>query len=77
MKTIKKSNLTQFEGTETETGDFFWKRKWYSICSKHKDHNFGCSKCQVGSWHYVSLMAISERLYLRFPGFWAWWIKNI
>lgn len=54
-------------------GRFFWKKGWYSFCSKHYHHDFECKGCNSGTWEYVWIVKISNFIYKVSPGLWIWW----
>jgi len=62
---------------EVIRGKYFWKERWYSICSTHGNHDKDCPRCQTGHWINVWKNAIGGKIYDWFPGFWRWWVNNI
>lgn len=62
---------------KTERGKFFWKEKWYSICSIHGIHDPFCKICQTGRWHNVWMTAISGFFHDHVYWLWYFWVNNI
>jgi len=58
-----------------EKGKFFWKKKWYSICSMHYEYNKDCNMCRTGVWKNVWSSNISEWIFDNFPNFWRWYVN--
>lgn len=44
-------------------GKWFWKYRWYSICSKHRDYDKFCSMCCSGRWINVWSQQIARRIF--------------
>ena len=44
----------------TTKGKFFWKKRWYSICSAHVEYDENCPRCKVGAWHNMWGIAIDS-----------------
>jgi hypothetical protein len=57
-------------------GRFFWKKRWYSFCSIHRDYRKDCHICNVGIWHNVWRTHISGLIYDIAPKFWVWWVNK-
>ena len=45
-------------------GKLWWKKEWYSICSRHQEYDKYCSICQCGTWENVWKLEISK-IYFR------------
>lgn len=43
---------------------------WYSICSRHRPYKAGCEQCERGSWHTDWVLALTGKVYKRFPRAW-------
>jgi len=56
-------------------GKFFWKYKWYSICSMHYNHDPNCNMCNCGTWTNVWTHAIGSVIYKLFPSLWRWYMN--
>ena len=58
-----------------EKGKFFWKKRWFSICSMHWDHDENCNMCNTGTWSNVWLSKISAWFFEHFPKLWIWYVN--
>lgn len=59
-------------------GKFFWKKRYYSICSIHGlKPNSNCSLCKRGGWYNVWNLNISSFFHEHFTRVWCWWQNNI
>jgi len=47
-------------------GKLFWKKEWYSICSRHYIYNRNCNLCQTGSWRNVWVAWFDGWFYKKF-----------
>lgn len=56
-----------------EKGWFFWKQRWYSICSAHLEYDDTCPRCKVGYWHYTWGVAVSGFFHDHFWKLWFYW----
>ena len=54
-------------------GKYFWKKQWYSICSKHTSHYDNCKLCDVGKWENTWSLKISTYFHQNFYYLWSWW----
>ncbi len=54
-------------------GKLFWKKRWYSICSTHADYQEDCPRCNVGGWHNMWLLSISNFFHTHFWNLWFYW----
>jgi hypothetical protein len=59
-----------------DKGNFFWKEKWYSICSAHPQYEKTCNTCNTGNWKNVWLGNIGSVIYLFLPKLWKWYMKD-
>lgn len=59
-----------------EKGDFFWKKRWFSICSIHYSHNDECNICKKGYWINVWKYNISSFIFKINPKFWICWVNK-
>lgn len=57
-------------------GKLFWKKEWYSLCSRHQIYNKECDICQVGRWHNVWGTHLSGFFHDHFYGLWFWWVNK-
>jgi hypothetical protein len=57
-------------------GKFFWKKRWYSYCSRHHEHDYRCNLCDAGSWEYVWLVKVEQIIYKISPKFWNFFKKR-
>jgi hypothetical protein len=57
-------------------GKFFWKERWFSICSAHIDFNKDCKACNAGYWTNVWGWKISGVVSKLFPKFWIYWMNR-
>ena len=57
-------------------GNYFWKSKWISICSKHPTYEPSCDLCNAGQWYNESLMKLSSFTFKHYPKFWVWWMNS-
>lgn len=73
----KRMAFTEFDGGKTVRGKWFWKKRWYSICSAHKDHNKDCQLCKTGSWHNVWLGAIEGFFHDHIYWLWYFFVNYI
>ena len=46
------------------------KEEWYSIYSRHREHNEGCRLCQTGRWINCLEAEASRELFKRDPEAW-------
>jgi|AntAceMinimDraft_16_1070373.scaffolds.fasta_scaffold16553_3 hypothetical protein len=58
-----------------EKGKFFWKKRWYSICSIHYEYNKECPMCNAGTWSNVWGTAISSFFCDHLYKLWFWWVN--
>ena len=58
-----------------DKGIFFWKKRWFSICSAHQQYNKECSTCNVGSWANVWLNNITSVVFKISPKLYIWMMK--
>jgi hypothetical protein len=63
------------EDKSKDQGKFFRKKRWFSICSKHRIYNKECDICQHGTWVNVWKNNISGYVYGITPRFWIWWVN--
>lgn len=57
-------------------GHLFWKKQWYSFCSKHTQYNDACNSCKIGGWQNILLLKLSDLIYFTSPMFWRWWVNK-
>ena len=57
-------------------GKFFWKQRWFSICSAHRDHKYDCDMCTTGSWHNVWKLKHGSIIYYFSPRLWVWYMNR-
>lgn len=57
-------------------GMLFWKKEWYSICSKHKNHKEDCLRCNTGYWINTWMNRVSNFIFKNFPDLWRWWVNK-
>lgn len=57
-------------------GYWFWKKEWYSICSRHREYDEGCNLCNAGSWVSVYGNVIEGWFYKMFPELWKRWMNR-
>ena len=63
------------ENNKADSGKFFWRKRWYSICSAHQSHKEDCNMCNVGSWHNVWLSQCSNIIYRISPKAYTWLLR--
>ena len=49
---------------------------WFSICSRHQDHDPSCILCKQGSWMNHWKWLIGQLIYLISPPLWMWWVNR-
>jgi hypothetical protein len=59
-----------------EKGCFFWKQRWYSICSAHLEYDKDCPRCQTGYWKSVVVGAIEHFVYKYSYKHWFYWMNG-
>lgn len=59
-----------------DKGVFFWRKRWFSICSAHRMHEDYCSMCRAGHWVNVWGYHIEGLIYDWFPNLWSWWVNR-
>jgi hypothetical protein len=65
----------KIENKGKDQGKFFWRKRWYSYCSRHQIYNKECDICQHGSWVNVWGNHIGGWVYDIAPLFWIWWVN--
>ncbi len=58
-----------------DRGKYFWKERWFSLCSAHKIYNKECSTCNVGTWENVWRISIEKVVFIISPKFYKWLLK--
>lgn len=56
-----------------DKGKFFWKKRWYSICSAHMVYDKDCPRCNVGGWHNLWGLAIGGFFHDHFYKLWFYY----
>lgn len=56
-----------------DRGKFFWKKRWFSICSAHMYYQEDCPRCNAGGWHNLWLLAISGFFHDHFYKLWFYY----
>lgn len=69
--TIEKSNRAK-----GIIGLFFWKQRWFSICSMHHQYKEDCGACNAGHWTNVWKWQVGSIICTIFPGLWKWWMNR-
>jgi len=59
-----------------EKGFFFWKERWYSFCSAHREYDKDCPRCKAGSWKNVWMVAINGFLHDNCYKYWHWRVNR-
>jgi hypothetical protein len=59
-----------------ERGKFFWKERWFSFCSRHREYDESCDICKTGSWKNIWKYNISSLIYKKNPNLWIWWVNK-
>jgi hypothetical protein len=56
----------------------FWpfKKDWYSICSRHQEHNKDCNLCIKGSYCSRWKLSVSAFFFKFTPRLWTWWVNR-
>lgn len=57
-------------------GKFWWKKRWYSVCSSHFVYEDDCPRCRVGSWENLWRIKIGNYIYNLCPEIWMWWANR-
>lgn len=55
---------------------FWYKERWFSICSAHYEYNENCTLCKAGEWKNVWMWHISHTFYKLTPKLWRWWMNR-
>ena len=58
-----------------DKGKYFWKEKWFSICSTHQKYNKECNTCNVGTWENVWRTNIEKVIFTISPKLYKWLLK--
>lgn len=53
-----------------------WKRRWYSVCSRHGEVKADCNCCMVGSYDNVWKVWFSGLMSKLTPRLWRWWVNR-
>lgn len=59
-----------------DKGSLFWKKRWYSICSMHREYDKDCNMCNAGTWNNVWGLAIMGKIYDINPVLWMWLVND-
>jgi len=57
-------------------GHLFWRKEFYSMCSKHQINNPDCSLCKNGRWCNVWKQHVSHIIFMIAPELWRWWVNK-
>jgi hypothetical protein len=49
--------------------------KWFSICSRHNNHDESCRMCNHGRWIFIPFFWIEKLFFKISPSLWRKW-KN-
>lgn len=58
-----------------DKGKYFWKERWFSICSTHQKYNKECNTCNVGTWENVWRTNIEKVIFTISPKLYKWLLK--
>lgn len=53
-----------------------WRRRWISICSRHREHQIACRLCMTGRYSWAIPAFFSRLFYRRAPRLWRWWVNR-
>lgn len=53
-------------------GKYFWKKTWYSFCSRHREYDDTCDICKSGTWENNWLLAIDSYIHDHCYKLWYW-----
>ena len=58
-----------------DKGRFFWRERWFSLCSAHQQYNKECKTCNVGMWENVWRNNIEKLVFIISPKLYKWLLK--
>jgi hypothetical protein len=58
-----------------DKGRFFWRERWFSLCSAHQQYNKECKTCNVGMWENVWRTNIEKLVFIISPKIYKWLLK--
>ena len=58
-----------------DKGKYFWKERWFSLCSTHQTYNKECRTCNVGTWENVWRTNIEKVIFTISPKLYKWLLK--
>ena len=58
-----------------DKGKYFWKERWFSLCSAHQKYNKECNTCNVGTWENVWRTNIEKVIFTISPKLYKWLLK--
>lgn len=56
-----------------DKGFLFWKKRWYSLCSKHQTYDKDCYLCHTGTWENTWIIFIGNIIFKISPDLWIHW----
>lgn len=58
-----------------DKGKFFYKKRWFSLCSAHLQYNYECINCNTGTWKNVWRTNIEKVVFILSPKLYNWLLK--
>ena len=58
-----------------DKGRFFWKERWFSLCSAHQEYKKECNTCNIGTWENVWKTNIEKVVFIISPKLYKWILK--
>ena len=58
-----------------DKGIFFWKERWFSLCSYHQKYDKECNTCNIGTWENVWRTNIEKVVFIISPKIYKWLLK--
>lgn len=58
-----------------DKGKYFYKERWFSMCSVHQQYNKECPTCNIGTWENVWRTNIEKLVFIISPKLYKWLLK--
>jgi hypothetical protein len=57
-------------------GSYLHMEEWYSLCSRHREHQTLCIACNHGSWVNIYKHWFGSVVFHISPRLWMWWANR-
>jgi hypothetical protein len=57
-------------------GRWWWKKTWFSVCSRHYIDQPDCHMCQCGQYSNDLLLSVSHYFHNHHYILWRWWVDR-